>query len=202
MKSKKIVIIDYGAGNIQSIKFALERLGFNAALSHNAEEIKAADKVIFPGVGEASSAMKKLKATGLDKVIPELTQPVLGICLGMQLMCKRSEEGNTTGLGIFDVDVLHFENKLKVPHIGWNRIKELQTPLFEGIAEKEFVYLVHSFYAPVCSETIAKCDYGINYSSALKKDNFYGVQFHPEKSSRVGEKILENFLAPRPPKGV
>jgi imidazole glycerol-phosphate synthase subunit HisH len=192
--SEKIVIIDYGAGNIQSIKFALERLGYTGLLSSDAEEIKSADKVIFPGVGEASSAMKKLKNTGLDKLIPQLKQPVLGICLGMQLMCNRSEEGNTEGLRIFDVDVIHFEKTLKVPHIGWNRIKDLKTDLFEGIAEQEFVYLVHSFYAPVCTETIAKCDYGVNYSSALKKDNFYGVQFHPEKSSEAGEKILENFL--------
>lgn len=192
--SEKVVIIDYGAGNIQSIKFALERLGYTGILSSDAEEIKAADKVIFPGVGEASSAMKKLKSTGLDKVIPQLKQPVLGICLGMQLMCNWSEEGDTEGLGIFNVDVVHFEKTLKVPHIGWNRIKELKTDLFEGIAEQEFVYLVHSFYAPVCSETIAKCDYGVNYSSALQKDNFYGVQFHPEKSSEAGEKILENFL--------
>ena len=194
MPSEKIVIIDYGAGNIQSIKFALERLGYTGGLSSDADEIKSADKVIFPGVGEASSAMKKLKSTGLDKLIPQLKQPVLGICLGMQLMCNRSEEGNSEGLGIFDVDVIHFEKTLKVPHIGWNRIKELKTPLFEGIAEQEFVYLVHSFYAPVCSETIAKCDYGVNYSSALNKDNFFGVQFHPEKSSEAGEKILENFL--------
>lgn len=192
--SEKIVIIDYGAGNIQSIKFALERLGYTGVLSSNAEEIRSADKVIFPGVGEASSAMKKLKSTGLDKLIPQLKQPVLGICLGMQLMCNKSEEGDTKGLGIFDIDVIHFEKTLKVPHIGWNRIKDLKTSLFEGIAEQEFVYLVHSFYAPVCSETIAKCDYGVNYSSALKKDNFYGVQFHPEKSSEAGEKILENFL--------
>ncbi len=192
--SEKIVIIDYGAGNIQSIKFALERLGYTGVLSSDAEEIRSADKVIFPGVGEASSAMKKLKSTGLDKLIPQLKQPVLGICLGMQLMCNRSEEGDTQGLGIFDVDVIHFEKTLKVPHIGWNRIKDLKTDLFEGIAEQEFVYLVHSFYAPVCSETIAKCDYGVNYSSALKKDNFYGVQFHPEKSSEAGEKILGNFL--------
>ncbi|WP_029036835.1 imidazole glycerol phosphate synthase subunit HisH [Salinimicrobium xinjiangense] len=191
---EKIVIIDYGAGNIQSIKFALERLGYTGILSSDAEEIRSADKVIFPGVGEASSAMKKLKSTGLDKLIPQLKQPVLGICLGMQLMCNRSEEGDTQGLGIFDVDVIHFEKTLKVPHIGWNRIKNLKTDLFEGIAEQEFVYLVHSFYAPVCSETIAKCDYGVNYSSALKKHNFYGVQFHPEKSSEAGEKILTNFL--------
>ena len=194
MSREKIVIIDYGAGNIQSIKFALERLGYEGKLSHDAEEIMAADKVIFPGVGEASSAMRKLQSTGLDKIIPQLKQPVLGICLGMQLMCNRSEEGNTTGLGIFDVDVVHFENSLKVPHIGWNRIKHLKTALFERISENEFVYLVHSFYAPVCAETIAKCDYGVNYSSALKKGNFYGVQFHPEKSSSAGEKILENFL--------
>jgi glutamine amidotransferase len=192
--SEKIVIIDYGAGNIQSIKFALERLGYEGVLSDNAEEIKAADKVIFPGVGEASSAMKKLKSTGLDKLIPQLKQPVMGICLGMQLMCNRSEEGETEGLGIFDVDVIHFEKTLKVPHIGWNRIKDLKTDLFKGINENEFVYLVHSFYAPVCSETIAKCDYGVNYSSALKKNNFHGVQFHPEKSSEAGEKILKNFL--------
>lgn len=192
--SEKVVIIDYGAGNIQSIKFALERLGYEGVLSSEAEEIMSADKVIFPGVGEASSAMRKLKSTGLEKVIPKLTQPVLGICLGMQLMCNSSEEGETRGLGIFDVDVIHFEKDLKVPHIGWNRIKDLKTPLFEGVAEQEFVYLVHSFYAPVCSETIAKCDYGVNYSSALNKNNFYGVQFHPEKSSEAGEKILENFL--------
>lgn len=190
----KIVIIDYGAGNIQSIKFALERLGYEGVLSSEAEEIKEADKVIFPGVGEASSAMRKLKSTGLDKLIPNLTQPVLGICLGMQLMCNHTEEGDTTGLGIFDVDVIHFEKKLKVPHIGWNRITDLKTLLFKGVQEKEYVYLVHSFYAPVCEETIAKCDYGVEYSSALKKGNFYGVQFHPEKSSEAGERILKNFL--------
>lgn len=190
----KIVIIDYGAGNIQSIKFALERLGYEGVLSSDITEIKEADKVIFPGVGEAGSAMKKLKSTHLDKLIPTLTQPVLGICLGMQLMCNYTEEGDTSGLGIFNVDVIHFEKKLKVPHIGWNRITELKTPLFKGINEKEYVYLVHSFYTPVCEETIAKCDYGVVYSSALKKDNFYGVQFHPEKSSDAGEMILKNFL--------
>lgn len=192
--NKQIVIIDYGAGNIQSIKFALERLGYEGILSSDATEISKAEKVIFPGVGEAGSAMKKLRSTGLDKIIPTLKQPVLGICLGMQLMCRKTEEGFTDGLAIFDVDVLHFEKKLKVPHIGWNRITELKTALFEGVVEKEYVYLVHSFYAPVCEETIAKCDYGVPYSSALQKDNFYGVQFHPEKSSRAGEKILENFL--------
>lgn len=192
--SERIVIIDYGAGNIQSIKFALERIGYQGQLSSSAEEIQEADRVIFPGVGEASSAMAKLRSTGLDRIIPKLTQPVLGICLGMQLMCRSSEEGNTTGLGIFETDVVHFEKTLKVPHIGWNRITDLKSRLFEGIAEREYVYLVHSYYAPVCAETIAKCDYGVNYSSALKKENFYGVQFHPEKSSEAGEKILGNFL--------
>jgi imidazole glycerol-phosphate synthase subunit HisH len=192
---QKVVIIDYGAGNIQSIKFALERLGYTGILSSAAEEISAAEKVIFPGVGEAGSAMMKLKDSGLDRLIPSLQQPVLGICLGMQLMCRRSEEGNTEGLGIFDVDVVQFGNKLKVPHIGWNQITALKKPLFKGVNEKEYVYLVHSFYAPVCEETISKCEYGVAYSSALQKDNFFGVQFHPEKSSEAGEKILKNFLS-------
>lgn len=190
----KLVIINYGAGNIQSIKFAFERLGVHAILSDDANEIKAADKVIFPGVGEASSAMAKLKATGLDKVIPTLKQPVLGICLGMQLMCKHSTEGNTTGLGIFDVDVVKFSNKVKVPQIGWNEIESLKTPLFKDIPEHSFMYLVHSFYAPKCDEMIASTNYEVDYASALQKDNFYGVQFHPEKSGVVGEQILKNFL--------
>ena len=190
----KIVIIDYGAGNIQSIRFALKRQGYEGILSSNATEILAADKVIFPGVGEASSAMKKLKATGLDEIIPQLEQPVLGICLGMQLMCQRSEEGNTKGLGIFDVDVLQFNHDQKVPQIGWNHIYNLKSPLFEGIREQEYIYLVHSFYAPNCEETIATTEYGVEYASALQKDNFYGLQFHPEKSSNAGEQILGNFL--------
>ena len=190
----KIVIINYGAGNIQSIKFAIQRLGFEAKLSDDAEEIQQADKVIFPGVGEASSAMKKLKATGLDQLIPQLTQPVLGICLGMQLMCKHSEEGDTKGLEIFDVEVKRFSNQVKVPQIGWNQISNLQTKLFQGIKEQEFMYLVHSFYAEKCKEMIAETNYDVAYASALKKNNFFGVQFHPEKSSQAGEKILENFL--------
>jgi glutamine amidotransferase len=190
----KIVIIDYGAGNIQSIKFAIKRLGYEAILSSNVEEIKSADKVIFPGVGEASSAMKMLKSTGLDKVIPTLKQPVLGICLGMQLMCTYCEEGDTNGLGIFHADVVKFNNKLKVPQIGWNKIYDLRSELFDGISEGEFVYLVHSFYVKECAETIASTQYGVEYTSAILKDNFYGVQFHPEKSSDAGEKILENFL--------
>ena len=189
-----IVIIDYGAGNIQSIMFALQRLGYKAVLSHDAEEIKSAEKVIFPGVGEASSAMKKLKATGMDILIPQLKQPVLGICLGMQLMCNFSEEGNTKGLSIFDVDVLKFSNKVKVPQIGWNVITNLKTKLFSQIEENEYMYTVHSFYVPLCEETIATTDYEVLYSSALHKDNFYGVQFHPEKSSAAGEQVLKNFL--------
>jgi len=190
----KIVIINYGAGNIQSIKFAIERLGFQAVLSDNVEEIKAADKVIFPGVGEASSAMKKLRESGLDTLVLQLKQPVLGICLGMQLMCKSTQEGQTKGLGIFDVDVIRFQNTVKVPQIGWNQIKTLKSGLFKGIEENSFIYLVHSFYAPICEETICETDYGLNYSSGLQKDNFYGLQFHPEKSSEVGAHILKNFL--------
>lgn len=190
----KIVIIDYGAGNIQSIKFAIKRLGYEAVLTSDIEEIQKADKVIFPGVGEASSAMKMLVQTGLDSLIPELKQPVLGICLGMQLMCNYCEEGDTKGLGIFDVDVMRFNHDVKVPQIGWNEISELESRLFEGINENEYMYLVHSYYAPICDATVAVSDYGLQYSNALKKDNFYGVQFHPEKSSVAGEKILQNFL--------
>lgn len=190
----KIVIINYGAGNIQSIKFAIERLGYQAVLSDSEEEIRSADKVIFPGVGEASSAMSKLRETGLDKVIPTLTQPVLGICLGMQLMCTGSEEGDTIGLDIFNVDVVRFRESVKVPQIQWNTINNLSSPLFDQVAEDSFIYMVHSFYAPVVEDTIATTTYGLPYSSALAKNNFYGTQFHPEKSSAVGEQILKNFL--------
>jgi glutamine amidotransferase len=190
----KIVIINYGAGNIQSIRFAIERLGYSAILSDSEQEIVAADKVIFPGVGEAGTAMAKLMMSGLDKQIPKLQQPVLGICLGMQLMCHSSAEGETKGLGIFDVDVVKFSNQVKVPQIGWNQIENLKSPLFNGITEKEHIYLVHSFYAPICKDTIAESEYGLRYSAALGKDNFYGTQFHPEKSSTVGSRILRNFL--------
>lgn len=190
----KIVIINYGAGNIQSIKFAIQRLGYEAILSDDAEEIKSADKVIFPGVGEASSAMAKLKTTNLDKIIPNLKQPVLGICLGMQLMCNYTEEGDTKGLGIFDTDVIRFNNEVKVPQIGWNQIENLKSKLFKNITEKEYVYLVHSYYVPITEETISESSYGIQYATALQKNNFYGTQFHPEKSSTAGEKILKNFL--------
>ncbi len=190
----KIVIIDYGAGNIQSIQFALQRLGYTAVLTSDRNLIAQADKVIFPGVGEASSAMNKLKESGLDSLIPGLKQPVLGICLGMQLMCRHSAEGDTTGLGIFDVDVVKFTPKVKVPQIGWNQITDLKTPLFKEVAEKEYIYLVHSYYAPLCKDTIATSEYEVAYSSAMRKDNFWGVQFHPEKSSEVGAQILRNFV--------
>ncbi|MFT5963917.1 MAG: glutamine amidotransferase [Flavobacterium sp.] len=190
----KIVIINYGAGNIQSIMFAIERLGYKAVLSNNPEEIKAADKVIFPGVGEASSAMKMLLESGLETLIPTLKQPVLGICLGMQLMCNKTEEGNTKGLGIFDVDVIKFTSRVKVPQMGWNNIYNLKSDLFKGVKENDYMYLVHSYYAPICPEMIATTDYEVEYASALQNDNFYGTQFHPEKSGDLGEKILGNFL--------
>lgn len=190
----KISIIDYGAGNVQSVLFALERLGFEGHVTNEWNIIKSADKVIFPGVGEASSAMKMLQESGLDVLIPTLKQPVLGICLGMQLMCEHSEEGNTNGLGIFDVNVVKFSQEVKVPQMGWNTIYNLKTPLFEGIKENEFMYLVHSFYAPLSENTIATTNYELEYSTALQRDNFYGVQFHPEKSGVFGEQILKNFL--------
>lgn len=190
----KIIILDYGAGNIKSIQFAFQRLGYNAILSSNPEVIKKADKVIFPGVGEASSAMKKLKQSGLDQLIPQLKQPVLGICLGMQLMCNFTEEGNTSGLGIFDVSVKRFSNQVKVPQMGWNTINNLKSDLFKGIKDKEYMYLVHSFYAENCQQAIATSSYDLDYASALEHNNFFGVQFHPEKSSKAGERLLQNFL--------
>ncbi len=190
----KIAIIDYGAGNVQSVLFALERLGFEGIVTNDLNTIKNADKVIFPGVGEASSAMKMLVDSGLDVLIPTLKQPVLGICLGMQLMCKHSEEGNTNGLGIFDVNVLKFSNQVKVPQMGWNTIYNLKSPLFSGIKENEFMYLVHSYYAPLSENTISTTNYELEYSTALQRNNFFGVQFHPEKSGVFGEQILKNFL--------
>jgi imidazole glycerol-phosphate synthase subunit HisH len=190
----KIAIVNYGTGNIQSVSFALKRIGYTGFLTNKPTEILTSDRVIFPGVGEASSAMKKLRASGLHEIIPDLKQPVLGICLGMQLLCNDSEEGNTRGLGIFNVSVKRFSDAVKVPHMGWNSINNLKSHLFDNVQEKEYMYLVHSYYAPLSEETVAVTNYGQNYSSALKKDNFYGVQFHPEKSGRAGEKILENFL--------
>ena len=190
----KITIIDYGAGNVQSVLFALERLGYEGNVTNDWNTIKSADKVIFPGVGEASSAMKMLQESGLDVLIPTLKQPVLGICLGMQLMCKHSDEGNTNGLGIFDVNVVKFSKEVKVPQMGWNTIYNLKSLLFTGIKENEFMYLVHSFYAPLSENTIATTNYELEYSTALQRDNFFGVQFHPEKSGVFGEQILKNFL--------
>ena len=190
----RIAIIDYGAGNTQSVKYALKRLGYEGILTSDKEVISNSDKVIFPGVGQASSAMKKLQSEGLDLLIPNLKQPVLGICLGMQLMCNFSEEGNTECLKIFNSKVKKFDNSLKVPQIGWNTIFDLKTSLFNSISEKEYMYLVHSYFVPVISETISTTKYGIDYSTAIKKNNFTGVQFHPEKSGGKGEIILKNFI--------
>ena len=187
-------IVNYGAGNIKSIQFAFQRLGYDAILSNNPDEIIKADRVIFPGVGEASSAMKMLKESGLDTLIPQLKQPVLGICLGMQLMCNHSEEGDTKGLGIFNVNVKRFSNNVKVPQMGWNTVKNLKSDLFKNISEDDYMYLVHSYYAENCEEAIATSHYDIEYASALENDNFYGVQFHPEKSSKSGVQLLQNFL--------
>lgn len=195
--SSKLVIIKYNAGNIQSVLYALERLGHQARVSDDHREIKSADKIIFPGVGEASSAMKYLRERGLDQVITELKQPVLGICLGMQLMCRYSEENDTNCLGIFDTVVKRFQfpnGQLKVPQIGWNQVSALKGPLFNEIHENSFCYFVHSFFAGTCNQTIAQTEYGIPFSSALCHDNFFGVQFHPEKSAETGQHVLENFL--------
>jgi imidazole glycerol-phosphate synthase subunit HisH len=193
-----IVIIKYNAGNIQSVLFALERIGLQATVTDDAELIKAADKVIFPGVGEASTAMNYLKERGLDKLILSLQQPVLGICLGMQLMCKHSEENDTECLGIFDaVTVKKFiptNSNEKVPQIGWNNIYQLKSNLFKGVEENSWCYFVHGYYAENNSFSIATTDYVQPYCSALQKSNFYGVQFHPEKSAAIGEQILKNFL--------
>jgi glutamine amidotransferase len=189
-----VIIIDYGAGNIQSIQFAFQRLGINARLSNSIEEILSADKVIFPGVGEASQAMQMLEKSKLDLLIPTLKQDVLGICLGMQLLCKHTEEGNTKGLGVFDVDVKRFSSAVKVPHMGWNTIQNLQSGLLKNIPEESYMYSVHSYYASIGKQTIARSQYDLEFSAALQSNNFYGVQFHPEKSSKDGAQLLQNFL--------
>jgi glutamine amidotransferase len=193
-----VVIVKYNAGNIQSVQYALERIGSSTLVTDDHELIRSADKVIFPGVGEASTAMNYLKSRSLDVLIQELKQPVLGICLGMQLMCKHSEENNTACLGIFDEQVKLFQpdkyTGLKVPQIGWNTISNLSTALFKDVSENSFCYFVHGYYAAKGEHTIATTDYVQPYSSALHRDNFYGVQFHPEKSAVVGEQILKNFL--------
>jgi glutamine amidotransferase len=193
----KTVIIKYNAGNIQSVLFALERIGVEASVTDDVEQIEAADKIIFPGVGEASTAMTYLKERKLDQLITSLQQPVLGICLGMQLMCAFSEENNTTCLGIFDERVEKFssnDQQLKIPQIGWNNIVDLKTDLFKGVNDQSYCYFVHGYYAALGKHTIATANYGLAYSAALKKENFYGVQFHPEKSAAVGEQIIKNFI--------
>lgn len=191
----KIALIDYGAGNVQSVKYALNRLGYEPNLTKDHNEILNADKVIFPGVGSAKAAMDQLKASGLDELIPTLKQPVLGICVGMQLMCKHSEEGGVPCLGIIDAEVKKFDAGLKIPHMGWNNITSLQSALFKGLPQSDQVYFVHSYYVPVNEATIAVTDYGVPFSAAIQKDNFYAVQFHAEKSGEIGAQILENFLA-------
>jgi glutamine amidotransferase len=193
-----LTIIKYNAGNIQSVLYALERIEVSAIVTDDHEQIQKADKVIFPGVGEASSAMKYLKERKLDVLIKNLRQPVLGICLGMQLMCRHSEENNTECLGIFDEEVKWFKAKgleYKVPQIGWNNIYGLKSDLFKGVADNSYCYFVHGYYAALGEHTIATTNYIKPYSSALHKNNFYGVQFHPEKSSKVGETILKNFIS-------
>jgi len=191
----KISIIDYGAGNVKSVQFALERLGYKGKLTSDADEILQADKVIFPGVGEASSAMKALRKYDLDSLIPTLRQPVLGICLGMQLLCTRSEEGDTGCLGVFPAESLKFPANLKVPHVGWNTLSGIKSPLFNKIEPGSYAYFVHSYYVPLSSYTVAQSHYGFSFSAALAKDNFFACQFHPEKSSKAGEQILKNFIA-------
>ena len=193
----KVAVVKYNAGNIRSVDYALKRLGVEAVITADKEELQSADKVIFPGVGEAETTMNHLKATGLDELIKNLRQPVFGICLGMQLMCRYSEEGEVDCLNIFDVDVKRFgpqKHEDNVPHMGWNTIGKTNSKLFEGFTEEEFVYFVHSFYVPTCDFTAATTDYIHPFSAALHKDNFYATQFHPEKSGKTGEKILTNFL--------
>jgi imidazole glycerol-phosphate synthase subunit HisH len=193
----KVSIIQYNAGNIQSVIYALERLGVNATVTDEPEKIQTSDKVLFPGVGEASSAMAYLKERNLDQVILSLKQPVLGICLGMQLMCQSSAENTTTCLGIFEEQVKLFKSNdstIKVPQMGWNTIGHFKSDLFKGVAANSFAYFVHSYYAGIGPNTIATTHYIQDYSSALQKDNFYGVQFHPEKSATIGAEILQNFL--------
>lgn len=190
-----IAIIKYNAGNILSVQNALTRLGYESVITNDPTVIRAADKVIFPGVGEASSAMKYLKERGLDEVIKSNTQPFLGICLGLQLMCNNTEEGNTKCLGIFDTEVKLFPPTDKVPHMGWNNFIDFNGPLSTNIDKKDDVYYVHSYYANLCDDTVASCNYILKFSAALQKNNFFATQFHPEKSAGVGQQILKNFLA-------
>lgn len=196
----KIVIIKYNAGNIRSVDFALQRLGVSALITADPDEIRSADRVIFPGVGEASTTMSYLKHHKLDTLICDLRQPVLGVCLGLQLMCAHSEEGDTDCLGIFPEKVKKFvlsqddATSFKIPHMGWNSISGLKTPLFDRISDEDYFYFVHSFYATTGVDTAATCNYLVPFSAALQRDNFYATQFHPEKSGKTGAKILENFI--------
>ncbi|MBO5719730.1 MAG: imidazole glycerol phosphate synthase subunit HisH [Bacteroidales bacterium] len=193
----EVAIIKYNAGNVISVENALRRLGVTPVITDDKALLQAADKVIFPGVGEASTTMAYLREHRLDELIVNLKQPVLGICIGMQLMCRHSEEGNVDCLGIFDTEVKRFQAQQKndkIPQMGWNTVSQMQTPLFEGINSEEYVYYVHSYYAELCRHTIARTEYLLPYSAALHRDNFYAVQFHPEKSSEVGARILNNFL--------
>jgi glutamine amidotransferase len=191
----KVAIVKYNAGNVQSVKNALMRLGAEFEVTDSADTLSAADKVIFPGVGEASSAMRYLRERGLDEVIASLKQPVLGICLGMHLLCAGSDENETECIGVMPYQVKKFSgNELKVPQIGWNNIWDLRSPLFEGVSRNSYVYFVHGYYVPTSPETIASAEYRSKFSAAIKHENFYAVQFHPEKSGGVGAKILENFL--------
>lgn len=192
----KVVIIQYNAGNVQSVMYALQRLGIEPVLTADEAEIRSADRVIFPGVGEASSAMRSVRENGLDNILLTLKQPFLGTCVGMQLMCRHSQEGNTDGLGIFDVAVKKFpaSPQHKVPHVGWNTISDFNTPLTRGLPEHAFVYYVHSYYAELSSWTVAQTDYAIPFSAMLQRDNFYAAQFHAEISGQIGAKVLSNFI--------
>lgn len=189
-----IAIIKYNGGNVNSVQNALDRLQTESVITDDFEIIQKADKVIFPGVGEASSTMKNLKEKGLNDLIPTLTQPVLGICLGMQLMCRNNEEGNTTGMGIFDINIKKFPPENLVPHMGWNTISGFKSSVFSRVEEKSDVYFVHSFYCELSEYTTSVCDYILPFSASLQKDNFFAMQFHPEKSGRIGNELLKNFL--------
>jgi glutamine amidotransferase len=193
----KIAIIKYNAGNVASVMYALDRIGMNYSWTDEEEEIRTADKVIFPGVGEASTAMAYLREKQLDRLIPTLKQPVLATCIGMQLLCKHSEENDTTCMGVFDVAIKRFQSTdLKIPHVGWNSIEaQGQNPLMKGLKASEFVYFVHSYYAPLNPYTSAICDYVQPFSAMLQKDNFYAAQFHAEISGQAGQRVIENFLS-------
>ncbi len=190
----KVAIIKYNAGNVHSVASALRRLDIEPVITDDTNVLMSADKIIFPGVGEASTAMNYLREKKLDRLIPTLEQPFLGICLGLQLMFESSEENDTTCLGIFQGKVKKFNEDLKIPHMGWNDFVEVKSPLFQGISDDEYVYFVHSYYAPVTENSIAITDYGVKFSAAMARDNFFATQFHPEKSGKVGAKILENFV--------